>query len=673
MDIDIFQLPGIVRKRIHYVILAALACVIFGMVFVLTQKPFFRSTAELFIDMGRGPVVGTDTGGGTNTQQIIGSQVYLIQSRDVLREVVRKLDLTKDPYFNRVGLASRLLGRTKAEAATVDDVINSLLENLSVERNGDSYVFTVTVKHGNSEMAARIANAISESYIALADKARLDVSLRTTRTIAEQAEELRQRVLDAQEAVENFRSENGMISIGDQGLITDQQLVGLNQQLLAARQQVEQQRTAYEQARQLNVSNVEAGAIPETLNSGALSGLRSRYSQALDRQAELSANLGNDHPQMRAIRSQIASIRSAIEIELERVRELSANTYERAKANLASLETRFDDQAASTKDNGRLRFQLVQLVSEAQAIDAVYKAFLTRSEELSRQQDLGSGNSRIISEAVPSDKAVQAPKLLVLIAAVLFGSAAGATLAVARELLGGTKRLERRLTTKTGTPILSTVASTTPPHPGRIDQLVQRLPFAKPVGPAALPRDAGIHRLSQLLQAEFATSRPVTVAFLAPAGIAKNSLAGDVARDLHAAGEVVLLANGELRSSLGSASRQSWSVKVRTDGARPSGQDLENILQVERIGSGGLRRLAALSSSRISTAPQVETIDFTIVDCCGTQAEAVIPTVLKKADGIVIVVSPETADNDALDALMAEIGPWRDRLLGSVVLLGDGR
>ena len=54
MDIDIFQLPGIVRKRIHYVILAALACVIFGMVFVLTQKPFFRSTAELFIDMGGG-------------------------------------------------------------------------------------------------------------------------------------------------------------------------------------------------------------------------------------------------------------------------------------------------------------------------------------------------------------------------------------------------------------------------------------------------------------------------------------------------------------------------------------------------------------------------------------------------------------------------------------------
>ena len=124
-------------------------------------------------------------------------------------------------------------------------------------------------------------------------------------------------MLDAQEAVEDFRAETGMISAGDQGLITDQQLSGLNQQLLAARQQVEQQKTAYEQARQLNVSNVEAGAIPETLNSGALSGLRSRYSQALDRQAELAANLGNDHPE--ELNRLIAIIEAAGGVDGERV------------------------------------------------------------------------------------------------------------------------------------------------------------------------------------------------------------------------------------------------------------------------------------------------------------------------------------------------------------------
>lgn len=673
MDIDIFQLPGIVRKRIQYVVLAAVVCALLGMGYVLTQKPFYRSTTELFIDMGRGPVVGTDTGGSLNMQQVIGSQIYLIQSRDVLRDVVEKLDLTRDPYFAGGGLLSRLTGSAKTAAATVDGVINSLLENLSVERNGDSFVFTVTVKHGNSEMAAKIANAIATSYLAIADKARLDVNLRTTRTIADQAEELRQRVLDAQEAVEDFRAENGMISIGDQGLITDQQLSGLNQQLIAARQQAEQQQTAYEQARQLNVSNVEAGAIPETLNSGALSGLRSRYAQALDRQAELSANLGNDHPQMRAIRSQIASIRSAIEIELERIRELATNTYQRTQANLASLEKRFDEQASSTKDNGRLRFQLVQLVSEAQAIDAVYKSFLTRSEELSRQQDLGNGSSRVISEAVPSDRAVQAPKLLVLIAAVLFGSAAGAALAVARELFSGTRRIERNIVARTGAPMLAVMSDDTASKPGRMERIAGRLPFARAPAPAAIPpREAGIRRLGQLLQAEFGNARPATIAFLSPEGSGRDGIAADVASELHLFDEVVLFSNGELRHAERAAPQQSWSVKVRIDAARPRGHSLEDMLQLERIGSGGLRKLSALSSSRVSTAPRLEAVDFTVVDCSGTPSQAMIPAVLKHTDGIVIVSTPAVS-SDALDALMAEIGPWNEKVLGNVLLCGRPR
>ncbi len=670
MDIDIFQLPGIVRKRIHYVILAAVVCALLGMAFVLTQKPFYRSTAEIFVDIGAGPVVGTDTGGSLNVQQVIGSQVYLIQSRDVLHQVVTKLNLTSDPYFNHRGLLSRLLGGAKADAATVDGVINALLENLSVARNGDSFVFTITVKHGNSEMAAKIANAIAESYLAVADKARLDVSLKTTRTIAEQAEELRQRALDAQKAVEDFRAENGMISTGDQGLITDQQLAGLNQQLLTARQQVEQLKTAYEQARQLNVSNVEAGAIPETLNSGALSGLRSRYSQALDRQAELAANLGNDHPQMRAIRSQIASIRNAIEIELERIRQLSANTYERSRANLASLEKRFDEQAASTKDSGKLRFQLVQLTSEAQAIDAVYKAFLTRAEELSRQQDLGNGNSRVISEAVPSDKAVQAPKLLVLIAAILFGAAAGAALAVLRELLGGTRRIERSLIARTGAPMLAVMAGSKPSPASRLDRLARRMPFARPAAPEALPHEAGIRRLGQLLEAEFGTTRPATIAFLSPDGSGRDEVAAAVARELHLAGEVVLFCGGELRRRDHLAARPSASVKIRLDAAAPRDHALQDILHFERIGSGGLRRIAALGSSRVSTAPRSEPVDFAVVDCSGTPAETVIPTVLKHADAVIIVSTVGASGGDALDTLMAEIGPWRDKILGNVLLSG---
>lgn len=649
MDIDIFQLPGIVRKRIHYVVLVALACSVLALGFVLTQKPFYRSTVELYVDISRGPVVGTDTGEALNMQQIIGSQLYLIQSRDVLRDVVTKLDLTNDPYFNQTGLVARVLGRPKADGDATDGVINALLENTAVERNGDSFVFTVTVKHGNSQMAAKIANAIGESYLRIVDAARLDVNLRTTHAIAEQAEGLRKRVLEAQAAVETFRSDNGLISTGEQGLITDQQLSGLNQQLIAARQQVEQQKTIFDQAKQLNISNVESGAIPETLNSAALTGLRSRYAQALDRQAELSANLGSGHPQMRAVRSQIASIREATEKELGRVRQMTANTYERAKVNLAAVEKRFDEQTTSTKDNGRVRFRLAQLISEAEAIDSVYRAFITRAEELGRQQGLGSGNSRIISDAVPSSKAVQAPKLLVLIAAILFGAAAGAALAVARELFAGTKRFERTLVGKTGAPVILTMEGTAlPDRPvGAFHKLGRLLPFHAESAQHTMPHATGVQRLTQLLQAEFGSERPTAIVFVSPDGSGTDGIASSVARELHLRGEVVLFSRGEARS-----------------GSR--GRSLEDMLHFDRIGSGIQRKFSVLSSSRVSTGLRQDPPDHIVVDC--RPENPLIPAILRQVDGVVIASRAGGSDGDSLDALMSSIGPWREKIVGNVIL-----
>ncbi|WP_368855742.1 GNVR domain-containing protein, partial [Escherichia coli] len=88
----------------------------------------------------------------------------------------------------------------------------------------------------------------------------------------------------------------------------------------------------------------------------------------------------------------------------------------------------------------------------AASINAVYQSFLTRSEELGRQQDIGKGNSRVISAAIPSSTPVQAPKSIVLIAAVLFGLAAGSVLAVLRDAISGAVRSERELMVATGAP-----------------------------------------------------------------------------------------------------------------------------------------------------------------------------------------------------------------------------
>ena len=78
MDIDIFQLPGILKRRAHYVVLTVLACLLLAMAFLATQKPYFRSTAEILLDLNRGSVVGT---GGSANGQVSAQQSVAVRSK----------------------------------------------------------------------------------------------------------------------------------------------------------------------------------------------------------------------------------------------------------------------------------------------------------------------------------------------------------------------------------------------------------------------------------------------------------------------------------------------------------------------------------------------------------------------------------------------------------------
>ena len=175
------------------------------------------------------------------------------------------------------------------------------------------------------------------------------------------------RVLKAELAVEKFKSENGLVSTGEQGLVIDQQVQGINDQLIAARGVEEQQQTIYEQAKNLTMSAIEAGAIPEVLQSTSIGLLRDRYAELLDKRTQLATNLGTNHPQLRAINSQVTNMQQAIEAELARVRQSMRVNYERAAANTKALTDRLQNLTKTSFDSSAAQIKMRQLESEADA------------------------------------------------------------------------------------------------------------------------------------------------------------------------------------------------------------------------------------------------------------------------------------------------------------------
>lgn len=673
MDIDIFQLPGILRRRLHYVVIAVILCVLLGSIYVLQLTPRFSSTAEILLDpLGLAAEAVDSKGTGSSAQQDqsnLDSQIYVMQSRGVMSDVARKLALVDDPFF--APKPARNTGPTSATDRLVA-VAEALKSHVTIQRAGQSLVFTISAEHPDAGKAADIANAVASIYLQQLDEARGDAARRASNSFQVQASELRDRVLKAELAVEKFKAENDLVSTGSQGLVIDQQVAGINEQLIAARGTEEQQQTIYEQARNLTMNAIEAGAIPEVLQSTSIGLLRDRYAQLLDTRSQLATNLGANHPQLRAINSQVANMQQAIQIELDRVRQSMRVNYERAAANTKALTERLENLTKTSFDSSAAQIKMRQLESEADAVRTLYKTFLNRAEELAQQQSMNMNNSRVITAAVPMPKSSLKLKLMILVAAGLFGTVLGSGLAVLGEILSNWRRSEQPAIIRAGLPVISRVALGPPIAEKPRSGLRWLFDFGqKPASPPPAPQGDGILQAACALREATTGQHPATVLFITAGHVPHSSgIVADIVHALIDAGLGILYAPGnpaEARTRPRVGSSTSFATAPAHD--ETAAAPLSDLLKYEHFpaittpSQPGRPTL----SRYVNKARQTD-IDLVIINACHAPAAEHLPVLIQSADTIIVLVEPATVTNAEMDATLDAVGYARDLVLGSILV-----
>ena len=659
MDIDIFQLPGILRRRLHYVILTVIVCLALAFGYILRLTPLYTSSTELLLDPKGLLTGGADpvnvTAPAPQDQSAVDSQIYVMQSRATLEEVAEKLGLANDTFF------AAATKKAKNDRDRLMAVVTLLKKHVTIERAGQSLVFSISAEHPNAATAADIANSVAAVYLRQLDEARASAARRASSSFQLQASELRDRVLKAELAVEKFKAENGLISTGQQGLVIDQQVAGLNQQLIDARATEERQRTIYEQAKKLTIDAIESGAIPEVLQSTSIGLLRDRYVNLLDRRSQLATSLGANHPQIRAINSQIANMQSAIEQELGRVRQSMKSSYERAVADAKALTAQLEKMSATSFDSSAAQIKMRQLESEADAVRTLYKAFLSRAEELGQQQSVNTDNSRVITAAVPMPKSSTVLKVVILAAAGLFGFVLGSALAVLRELLAPRAPSAESLNRRAGFPVLARIRM---PHRQTKTTLLRRLPFmggADEEPPLPLGEN---HPAIRALAGQFAErlrdQTPAMVLFSTPRPMREaTGIVADTVQALLDLGYDVLYAPGDL------AERSQQPVRL----GRPS---LRGALERDRDDTGpfgDLLRYDLLRAPGVSgrTGRDDGGARFVIVNACGTQAADFLPSLMSHANALVPIIDVREREPEDLAGYVDALGSTPE-IVGMVVV-----
>jgi succinoglycan biosynthesis transport protein ExoP len=453
-ELDMDGLIAIVRRQWRVVALCVAVFVALGIGYLLTAVPRYTARTSVLIDRGNRQVVEqlSTIGGVLDDEASVLSQVELLRSETIGLSAVDKLKLSDDPEF-MAGRRSLLLAAVSDIRSILDirrwlgggevrfdqieakrrQALANLLGNMKVSRVGRSYVLEISFTAPSPRLAAAVAGAIADAYLTDKLDAKYDATRRAGTWLQERIEELRQRSLESDLAVQRFRAANGLVTANDR-LVSDQQLTELNSALIVARAD-----TAGARARSDRIEAIIARGRER----------RDRHRRAGQFGHQLAARKipglveagGRD---IEAARARTTPRRPAFARRWRnttgRCSTSSGGSPGATKASWRSpgpASARSPSAVRNATDisvtAGETQVQLRELERAAETYRNLYQAFLQRYQEAVQQQSFPVTEARIISRAAPPTGASEPRLSLVLALCLALGCGVGGAVGAFRE------------------------------------------------------------------------------------------------------------------------------------------------------------------------------------------------------------------------------------------------
>jgi succinoglycan biosynthesis transport protein ExoP len=441
-------------RRQWKVLAASVAATLFlAVIYIALATKMYTGTTNVLIDtrIFSTSAPNDEQAGLVVSDTALNSQVDIINSQKVALTVINKLDLLNDPEFVRPSLFGKifsLIGLSKQlspeEVKAVEEAraLDRFADRLTVVRtnNNKTFVLEIDFESQVPKKAADIANAIAIAYVSDEVESRQEAATRASTWLRERIVELKQKLAEADLAVQQYRESNALITAGGR-LINDQQLSELNSQVSDARADLARARAKYEHIQAIIANKDVSATVSEELSSPVIANLRTLYFQVAKRKTDLAARVGPNHDQVLNAERQMRNYQNQIFEELGHIAESCRSDLEIARAREQSLAENLARLVDSSANDNRTAINLRQHQQSVEAYQMLYEKSLQRYEELLHQQSFTMTETRVIAQAQPPISPSE-PKLVLVLAVGLFcGITIGTGAAVYREYRDRTFRL----------------------------------------------------------------------------------------------------------------------------------------------------------------------------------------------------------------------------------------
>jgi uncharacterized protein involved in exopolysaccharide biosynthesis len=423
--LDTASLAPMLWRARRAIVISIVACVIAALAVGRLVPARYTAVAQVLIDPNDLRVVDNGLRGQNQLTEThvtqVENQVRVLMSNNVAKRVVERFSLERDPEFSNArvldvtGFVRGLLGARSAAGDPVLDAMMALKKRISAKRLDRTYVVDVSVWAYDPQKAVQLADALLDAFMEEQSAARGDATRRAANTLNARLAELRERVQQAEQRVEEYKKANRIISSSGT-LVNERQVTELNSQLVLARTRSAEAKSRYDRIQEIRRNRTDPGAIGEAVGSATITALRTQLAEILRKEGEVNATLGKRHPAVIEIGSQASRIRRLIDEEVARIGEAARNDMERAIAEETTLAANLERLKAGLEDTNEASVRLRELERDVQASRTVYEAYLVRTREVTEQEQLDTTNVRVIAPPEPPESRSFPPRNLVLLA-----------------------------------------------------------------------------------------------------------------------------------------------------------------------------------------------------------------------------------------------------------------
>jgi capsular exopolysaccharide synthesis family protein len=399
-----------------------------------------------------------------------GTQIKLLQSPALARQVALSLDLQHNPNFfgsqSQGGIFAALrrmvsgekkptalpatapgglsvIGEAQLkdeplspeELSALEPYEDAIINSEKVEGIVGTNLFTIKYRHTDPEMAQKVANALAEVFRANNVERTTQNSTRAEELLVREIAAYQEKIRHDTEALFNYAREKGLPPTNDSTLnVEGQRLSDISRQLLEAENLRKNAQAIYTSAK----NSTDPYAIPEVRKSERISNIEGRISQLKERKAALEVTYTKEWPEVKKIDASIKRLEDELQKEASESIAMLKAVYEAQLAHENSVREMYVKQRGVTDQQTRDQIEMAAYTQRLETNKQYLNTLLQKQREVQIAQGDKGSEVRIENYSRVPGSPVGPPRLRNVIIALVLSLVAGIGLAFLLDFLDDT-------------------------------------------------------------------------------------------------------------------------------------------------------------------------------------------------------------------------------------------